>query len=121
MMSFKHFVFAGAATLLSPAPAAAQMPRQFDVIRIQNNINFFVPGPAGDNAEAQKSQDAARRSIYEMAAHECDVLREIFARDCRLESVNVNIGTNRQFGQQQPEGYSVNGTMSYQVTPKPNQ
>jgi hypothetical protein len=119
MMSFKHFVFAGAATLLSLAPAAAQMPRQFDVVRIQNNISFFVAGPTGDGAEAQKSQDAARRSIYNMAAHECDVLREIFAKDCRLESVNVNIGTNRQFGPQQPEGYTVNATTSYQVTPKP--
>ncbi|HEY3793147.1 MAG TPA: hypothetical protein VGM09_15035 [Bradyrhizobium sp.] len=110
-------MFASAGFVLSLAPADAQMPRQADVARIQNNINFFVPGPTNDSAEAQKSRDTARRSIYEMAAHECDLLREVFAKDCRLESVSVNIGLNRQFGQQQ-EGYTVNGSMSYQITPK---
>jgi hypothetical protein len=118
MMSFKQLVVAGAGMFISLAPAAAQMPRQPEIARIQNNISFFVPGATGDSAEAQKSRDAARRSIYEMAAHECDVLREVFAKDCRLESVNVNIGVNRQFGQQQQEGYTVNGSMSYQITPK---
>jgi hypothetical protein len=38
------------------------------------------------------------------------------AKDCRLESVNSNIG--RQFGLQQPEGYTVNGSMNLQVTTK---
>jgi hypothetical protein len=33
-----------------------------------------------------------------------------------MASVNVNIG--RQFGQQQQEGYTVNGSMSLQVTLK---
>jgi hypothetical protein len=51
-----------------------------------------------------------------MAAHECDLLREALAKDCRMESVNVNIG--RQFGQQQQEGYTVNGSMSPQITLK---
>jgi hypothetical protein len=118
MTSFKPLALASAGLLLLLAPAAAQMPRQPDVVRVQNNINFFVLGPTGDSAEAQKSRETARRSIYDLAARECDLLREVFARDCRLESVNVNVGMNRQFGQQQPEGYSVNGTISYQLTPK---
>jgi hypothetical protein len=33
-----------------------------------------------------------------------------------MESVNSNIG--RQFGQQQQEGYTVNGSMSFQITLK---
>jgi hypothetical protein len=117
MMSVKHFAFASAGLLLSLTPAAAQMPRQADMVRIQNNISFSLPGPTNDSPEAQKSRDAAQRSIYEMAAHGCDLLREVFAKDCRLESVNVNVGINRQFGGQQ-EGYTVNGSMSYQITPK---
>ena len=40
----------------------------------------------------------------------------VLAKDCRMESVNSNIG--RQFGQQQQEGYSVNGAMSFQMTLK---
>jgi hypothetical protein len=61
-------------------------------------------------------RDRARRTIYEMAAHECDLLRAVLAKDCRMESVNSNIG--RQYGQQQQEGYTVNGSMSYQITLK---
>ena len=51
-----------------------------------------------------------------MAAHECDLLREVLAKDCRLESINTNI--NRQWGQQQQEGYNVGGSMSLQITLK---
>src|SRR4051812_20697942 len=43
--------------------------------------------------------DKARRTVYEMAARECDLLREVLAKDCRMESVNNNIG--RQTSQQQ--------------------
>jgi hypothetical protein len=65
---------------------------------------------------AQKLRDRARRMVYEMAAHECDLLREVLAKDCRMESVNSNI-TRQQYGQQQ-EGFSVNGSMSFQTTLK---
>jgi hypothetical protein len=73
-----------------------------------------MAGPSGESEEAQRLRDRARRLVDEMAAHECDLLREALAKDCRMESVNVNIG--RQFGQQQQEGYTVNGSMSLQIT-----
>ncbi|WP_218625994.1 hypothetical protein [Bradyrhizobium sp. dw_78] len=110
-------------------PAAAQTPgqrivieqpsspfRQEGLVRVQTSINFFVAGPTGESEEAQKSRDNARRVIYQMAAHECDLLRETLAKDCHLESINDNIG--RQFGLQQPEGYTVNGSMNLQITLK---
>jgi hypothetical protein len=78
-------------------------------------VNFFVAGPSGDGEEAQKLRDRARRTVYEMAGRECDLLREVLAKDCRLESVTSNI--TRQFGQQQ-EGFSVNGSMNLQITIK---
>jgi hypothetical protein len=125
----RQVVLAGVSLLLSLAPSAAQTPgqritieqsgspsRQEGQVRIQTSINFFVTGPTGDGEEAQKLRDKARRTIYEMAARECDLLREVLARDCRMESVNSNIG--RQFGQQQQEGYTVNGSMSFQITLK---
>jgi hypothetical protein len=128
MLSFRNALIAGA-TLLLAAPATAQTPgqrivieqsgsssRQEGLVRIQTNINFFVTGPTGEGEEAQKLRDRARRIVYEMAAHECDVLREVLAKDCRMESVNTNIG--RQFGQQQQEGYTVNGSMSFQISLK---
>ena len=128
MLSFRNALIAGA-TLLLAAPATAQTPgqrivieqsgassRQEGLVRIQTSINFFVTGPTGEGEEAQKLRERARRIVYEMAAHECDVLREVLAKDCRLESVNTNIG--RQFGQQQQEGYTVNGSMSFQISLK---
>jgi hypothetical protein len=128
MRSFRNALIASA-TLLLAAPAAAQTPgqrivieqsgsplRQEGLVRIQTTINFLVTGPTGEGEEAQKLRDRARRIIYEMAARECDLLREVLAKDCRMESVNVNIG--RQFGQQQQEGYTVNGSMNFQISLK---
>jgi hypothetical protein len=128
MLSFRNALVVGA-TLLLAAPATAQTPgqrimleqsgsspRQESLVRIQSNINFFIAGPTGEGEEAQKLRDKARRIVYEMAAHECDLLREVLAKDCRMESVNDNIG--RQFGQQQQEGYTVNGSMSFQISLK---
>jgi hypothetical protein len=94
--------------------------RQENTARVQNNISFFLAGPIGDGEEAQKLREKAQRTVYEMAAHECDLLREVLAKDCRMESVNVNVNTNggRQFNQQQQEGLNVNGSMSLQITLK---
>jgi hypothetical protein len=128
MMSFKQFALATAGLFLALAPAAAQTPgqrivleqlggqRQEGQVRVQSNVNFFVAGPTADGEEAQKLRDRAQRAVYEMAARQCDLLREVLAKDCRMESVNSNIG--RQFGQQQQEGYTVNGSMSFQITLK---
>ena len=77
--------------------------------------------PSGDNEEeAQKLRDRALRSVYETAARQCDLLRESLAKDCRLESVssNMNGSTGRQFGPQQPQGFTVNASMSFQITLK---
>ncbi len=52
-----------------------------------------------------------------MAARECDLLREVLAKDCRMELVTSKININRQFGQQQ-EGLTINGSMSFQITLK---
>lgn len=82
---------------------------------MQSSVSFFMAGPTGDGEDAQKLRDRARRVVYEMAARECDLLREVLAKDCRMESVTTN--TNRQFGQQ-PEGLLINGSMNFQITLK---
>ena len=89
-------------------------PRQEgSLVRVQNSFNFFIAGPTGEGEEAQKLREKARRIVYEMAAHECDLLLEVLAKECRLESVNDNININRQF--QQQEGLTVNGSISFQI------
>jgi hypothetical protein len=122
---------AGIGLLFLIAPGFAQSPggrialeqsggasRQEGSVRIQSAVNFFLSGPTGEGEEAQKLRERARRIVYEMAGRECDLLREVLAKDCRLESVNSNININRQFGQQQQEGLNVSGTMSMQITVK---
>jgi hypothetical protein len=97
-------------------PSAAAAARQQEgAVRIQASINLFVPGPTGDSEDAVRQRDRARRMIYEMAAKECDLLREVLAKDCRLEAVTSNL--NRQAGQP-VEGYLINGTMTLHITLK---
>jgi hypothetical protein len=119
-MTSSRFAFAVGALALLSAPASAQTAgqanalRQDAPVRFQSSISFFVPGPSGDGEEAQRLRDKARRAIYEMAARECDLVREIIARECRMETVNINIG-RQSYGSHQPEGYTVNGSMNLQV------
>jgi hypothetical protein len=131
MTPFKNAI-AATAVLLLVSPAIAQTgqrisveqfnagPRPENMVRVQNNISFFIAGPTGEGEEAQKLREKAQRLVYEMAAHECDLLRDVLAKDCRMESINANLNANggRQFNQQQQEGFNVNGSMSLQITLK---
>jgi hypothetical protein len=126
MTSFKGALVAGAALFLT-SPAVAQNriiveqggggSRQENSVRVQDNLSLFLPGPTGEGDEAQKLREKGRRIVYEMAAHECDLLREVLAKDCRVENVNVNLNATggRQFNQQQQEGINLNGSMSLQI------
>jgi hypothetical protein len=97
--------------------AAANAPaRQEASVRIQSSISFLLPGLTNESEEAQKLRDRAKRLVYEMASHECDILRETLAKDCKLETVNSNLA-RQQYGNQQ-EGYNVNGQLSLVVTLK---
>jgi hypothetical protein len=134
MKPSKQLIAASVSLLFLIAPAVAQtpgqriileqsgsLPRQEGNVRVQTSINIFVPGPTGDSEDAQKLRDRAQRAVYEMAARECDLLREVLAKDCRMESVSLNLtrqNGQQQFGQQQQEGYNVNGSMNFQITPK---
>jgi len=112
-------MIAGLVVMLAEPAAAQMMGRGDGQVRIQSSISFFLPGPTGDSEDAQKLRDQARRTVYEMAGRECELLRETLAKDCRLEGVNANINTNRgDYGRQQQEGYSVNGSMNLQITVK---
>jgi hypothetical protein len=52
-----------------------------------------------------------------MAARECDLLREVLAKECRMTSVTSNVG-GRRSGAQQLDGYNVNASMNFQIMPK---
>jgi len=123
VLSFTNAAVASLILLLA-APAVAQTAgqasgqRQDTPVKIQASFNFFVSGATGDSEEAQKSREKARRIVYEMAARECDLLRDVLAKDCRMEAVSSNVSRQVQYGQQPTEGYTVNGSVSLQITLK---
>lgn len=88
------------------------------IVRVQLQVQLFFPGPTDGSPEADKQRERARRVVYEMAAKECDLMREVVARDCRLEAVNVNLNRQRNPQAPQIEGYQVGGSMTYQITLK---
>ena len=120
-----RILFAACASVLLITSATAQSPlfqdgrsRQDGSVRVQTSLNFSIQGPTGDSEEAQKLREKARRMIYETAARECDLLKETLAKDCRLENVNSNINTNRQYGAVPQDGFTINGSMTFQITLK---
>jgi hypothetical protein len=129
---FLAVLLIGTAGGLLPVPASAQElnplvrerisvsagnERRDTQVRVQVGVNFFIPGPTGESEEATKLRDRARRTIYEMAAHECQFLEQTLAKTCRLESINVNVNANRQ-QTGQVEGFTLNGNFGLQITLK---
>lgn len=99
----------------SMAPAGAEQ------VRISLGVNIFVPAPNDDSEQALKAQEGGRRMIYELAAHECAVLLDVLASECRLESVNVNVQRlpGNQFGaQQKVEGFNINANLGFRIVQK---
>lgn len=91
-------------------------PEQKGEIRVQVNMNFFVPGAVNNTEASLKAQEDARKALYASAGRECEVLKEVLASECRIESVNVNI--NRNYGQPMNEGFTANGSFGFRVTLK---
>jgi hypothetical protein len=91
-------------------------PEQKGEIRIQVNMNFFVPGAVSNTEASLKAQEDARKALYMSAGRECEVLKDSLASECRIESVNVNI--NRNYGQPQNEGFTANGSFGFRITLK---
>ena len=122
----RRTIIVAAAALVLAGPSAAQ---QFAIqpqpggnteskgeVRVQVNMNFFVAAPMSNTEAAAKAQENARRVLYDSASRECEVLKATLASECRLESVNVNV--NRNYGNQQPEGFNANGSFGFRVTVK---
>jgi hypothetical protein len=89
-------------------------------VHVSVGVSNFLPAPSGDAAQALKVQEDGRRMIYQLAANECLLLREALASDCRLESININVQyvpANQNFAQK-TDGYNINGSINYQITPK---
>ena len=108
-------VMLGPSSAQQRAPVSSTAEGGGESVRVQVSINFFVSGPVGESEQAVNARERARRSIYELAGRECELLQSVIARDCRLEAVTVNI--QRQHGQQF-EGFTANGNMTFRIVRK---
>lgn len=116
----QKLLIAVALCALSATASDAQSVNQtvLPPVRVQSSIQIFARGPVGDGEAAIKARDNARRSVYEMAGRECEMLREVLAKECKLESISVRINSlHRQVGQD-GGGFNVVGTMSSKITLK---
>lgn len=81
--------FCASPALAQNAPAA----NGFEV-RVSPNVSLSQPIAAG--ADTPDKQTAARKTVYELAGQECKLLLDTIARECRLESLNVNSSVQSQ-------------------------
>jgi len=90
-------------------------------VRVTIGVNMFVPAADDNSDQSLKAQEDARRKIYELAGHECAVLRDVLANECWLDSVNVNVqrvNVNPNWNPPQREGFNLNGNIGFRITPK---
>ncbi len=115
------FATAASAQTIVVNPRQSMAPVSAEQIRITVGVNTFVPAPADNGEEALKAQEAGRRMMYELAAHECAILIDVLASECRLESVNVNVQrapSNQFAAQQRAEGFNMNGNIVFRIVAK---
>jgi len=96
-------------------------PNRPPALRVQAQVNLFLPGTVLGSIQEQESVSKnARSAIYEIAAQECQVLIKIFKADCKLVSVNTTSNVQVRFQGQGNEGISATGTLSYELADRPN-
>ncbi len=97
-------------TATPPAPSVGEQ------VRVTISMNMFVPSSVGPGDQGLKAQEQARRQMYELAAKECVLLREVIASDCRVDGINVTV--SRHPGQLPIDGFSVGANVNYRITLK---
>jgi hypothetical protein len=93
-------------------------PRVNQEPRIQVMANIFVQNLVNDIDGQVKAQEHARQVLYETAGKECETLRATIAKECQLESINVNVTVPNYGAGRPPDGFMVNSTFVYRITPK---
>jgi hypothetical protein len=88
--------------------------------RVTLNTNRFVPASNDNGDQASKAEEDGRRMIYELAGHECGLLRDTIASECRIESINIDmlrLPVNQNLAQR-PDGFNVNANVVLRIVPK---
>lgn len=103
-----------------PAPTSdATTPGRSYPLRVESAMTINIPVAAGAGTEEQVKQiAAARASLYQASAQDCENLKQAFKAECRL--VNVRVNSNVQSRGSSGEMMFVNVQSTYEVTIRPN-
>jgi len=107
--------------VVKPNEPRAIGPIVAEQVRVSVAVNLFVAAPNDESELALKAQEDGRRLVYNVAARECALLRDLLASDCRLDSVNVNVQrvtAAQNFNQQKNDGFNINGNVTFRIMPK---
>jgi hypothetical protein len=100
-------------------PQRAALPPRIE-IRVNSNFNISEPIFITDKASLTELQTGARKVIYEIASKECKLLLETIARECRIESINVNSNVQNQNFRGDPSTLFLNTSANsiFRIVPK---
>lgn len=85
---------------------------------VRVSIGFNVSLRASRKDQALKAQEQLRRMIYDLASHECSLLRDIVASDCKLEIINVSADRTPGADKTQPESINFFASANFLIIPK---
>ena len=88
--------------------------RQAEMMRISIGMNFMLAGIGDPLADDAKLRERTRRNVYQIAMRECDMILEMLASECRVESVNINLNRNPQI----PDSVNVNANITLRAVAK---
>lgn len=102
--SLRLLIFSAAITVSSLSlvyPVCAQQTKTQRPTQLTINFNLSRPGEINENDDAVGARtDGLRKSLYEMAARECEKILATIATSCKLTNVDVNV--NQQAHNAQP-------------------
>ena len=103
---------------IAPIPDTPSPARSYP-LRVESAMTINIPVSAGAGTEEQVKQiAAARASLYQASAQDCENLKQAFKAECRL--VNVRVNSNVQSRGSSGEMMFVNVQSTYEVTVRPN-
>jgi hypothetical protein len=102
---------------IAQVPTSAPQSAAFGnpIIRITAAFRTAVEGADPRTVPDAKAQEAARRTLYDMAARECAVLSELFKAECRLSSVQMPAPLIQPITNTNP---AQNATAVYELRPR---
>ena len=89
--------------------------KQNETMRISIGMNFMLTGVGDPIADDAKLREKTRRNVYQIALRECELIIEMIASECRIETININLNRNNP---QSLESVNVNATIALRASPK---